>query len=125
MELTLSVDELLLIDWVLCYPAPSPTLDLESHMAWHDVRLANLQALTTALRKDQKLPEHQRGQSAAILWLEEGDIQKLLALCPTTHRWGASPVDCGLSLKLKLARALRGDPVSEEEGEASNETPVG
>lgn len=95
LTLLLDNDELALVDWVLCGASRLlPDIVLEDLVTpWHDVRMAVWQLLA-------------QGQKELPMAQETAKI--LLALCPTTHRWGTGG-DCGYSLKTKLARFLRGE----------------
>lgn len=97
--LHLNSDELALLDWVLHYPLPNTQVDLAWHMRWDALRerIWGLLAVEFAKEKEEQKP------SKAIydLIVEEEDVPVLLAIVPTTFRWGAG-ADCGFSLKVKL-----------------------
>jgi hypothetical protein len=94
----LEAGELLLIDWVLCgasHIVQNYDLD-ELVMRWHDLRIlvwCGLKALADARPKAITQFRYE---------LRQADAETLLALVPTTHRWGTGP-DVGYSLKLKLS----------------------
>lgn len=99
-----SEGEALLLDWLLCgqgNPASEATLD-QLH-PFQDLRERIWRAIVFAqLARSQEI----------VLDLEDADRVRLLALVPTTFRWGTGD-DVGYSLKTKLAEDLWRD----EEGE--------
>lgn len=104
-------DELLLLDWILIFPAPAGQIDMDWHMKWKDLRL-------TIWNKIIHLPPATGEDS---LELSEEDAGTLLCLVPTTFRWGQGD-DCGYSLKYKLARFLLGEVDVEEAKDADKNT---
>ena len=95
--------ELLLLDWVLCAQSRLiPNADLDYLLgAWHDFRLSIWSVLNTDPMNDLTSPSI----PAAKFHITESEAKALLALTPTTFRWGTGP-DCGYSLKQKLAKFL-------------------
>ncbi len=90
--------ELLLVDWVLCSASRLiPNADLDHLLnSWHDMRLAvwkSVAQLDTPTSSEAKFR------------LSDTEAKALLAVVPTTFRWGTGP-DSGYSLKQKLARFL-------------------
>lgn len=114
--LILTVDELLLVDWVICPMSQMiPGLDLRGSLDWHTLRL-KVWALLSKLDPDEKPasvqePEPQPGH---VLALSEPDAESLLAVIPTTFRWSpalgrSETPDCGFSLKSKMYQFLTRD----------------
>ena|SRR2546426_9533112 len=103
----LEAGELLLIDWVLCGASHIlPVHELEELVPrWHDLRLEVWRGLHV-LAAGPKAPKQTH------YLLSESEAEKLLALVPTTHRWGTGP-DCGYTLKLKIAGFLGVNPLPE------------
>lgn len=110
----LDAGELLLVDWVLCgssHILQANNLD-ELVARWHILRLnvwSGLKALADMDRRpsrtaDPKVPKVVRYE------LTGEDAERLLALVPTTHRWGTGP-DVGYALKMKLALFLGVSPL--------------
>ena len=115
---TISVteEELLLLDWVMCSASgliPNATIeDLVTN--WSAFRSDVLKALSSLSRQRNA----KAGTISAVvepLPIDEFTARTLLALVPTTFRWGTG-VDCGYDLKLKLYRFL----VKEVEIDASD-----
>lgn len=111
----LAPDELLLIDWVLS--AASRILpgadDLDAYMKWEQVRLrvwTHLYRAAGYLENDNNdylgLSET-LAKTGLYLQLDTYEARSLLAIIPTTFRWGTAP-DCGFSLKAKLAQYIEG-----------------
>lgn len=99
--LTLTEDELLLIDWVLSaysHTLPSNTDEdfWRGLIDWDRVRLLVWETVDNLLFG---VPD--------VLPITPTDAERLLALLPTTFRWGTSP-DCGYSLKRKLVAFISG-----------------
>ena len=100
----LTVEELLLIDWMLSSQASVLSEKvIEDLMAWRDERERVWRAL---IRAD--LAKAGEGE----IEFTDDECDQLLALIPTTFRWGAGE-DVGYSLKLKLAALLWGDEETE------------
>ena len=126
--LCLSVNELLVLDWVLCSASrliPDATMDALV-TGWGDLRqtvwshLAKLDML--------KLPDHERDVPRCEIgqYLQDMDAKALMAVVPTTMRWGTSHADSGYDLKVKLYRFLSNDypvEVKEEASDASSTSP--
>lgn len=111
-RLQLNRGELLLLDWILVYPMPNTGADLDWHMEWQKVRLNIWSGI-------EELEERAKGNLEVVtdLVLKDNEVNVLLALVPTTFRWGDGD-DCGMSLKIKLYRALVGaeDEVPDKTG---------
>ena len=117
--LLLSIDELLLLDWVMCSASrliPDATLG-DLVVAWGGLRLELWHCLSKV-----DLEQHDgeaRAKAQHTIDLSESDAKTLLALIPTTFRWGTG-LDCGYSLKMKLYRFLTNDyPVGKGEDDVS------
>mgnify|MGYP001562064603 CR=1 FL=1 len=115
----LSTDELLLLDWVMCSASrliPEATVG-ELVVAWGGLRVEVWHCLSKV-----DLEQHDgeaRAKAQHSIDLSESDAKTLLALIPTTFRWGTG-VDCGYSLKMKLYRFLTNDyPVKKGEDDVS------
>ena len=118
--LDLAWQELLLLDYLLVFPTPAASLDIESHMRWHDVRM-RIWAGVAAL---ESLPVHHETDTYRLP-LEDGEARALLALVPPTMKFGTG-ADVGFSCKLKLYRFLSGDypePETEESDGTANVQP--
>ena len=107
MELILTQDELWLLDWVLCYPMQQAAPQVEWHMTWATLR----DDLWKAIIYLNEVAKEGETPTEAMVWIETSDLRVLLALTPTTFRWGTGQ-DCGHSLKMKIAKALlaKGEP---------------
>jgi len=105
ITLSLNTDELLLLDWVLLHPLSTYGLDnLDATMKWHSIRYQVWHCLYWLDGLQTTIPRI----SVALLGLSYSEAELLLALVPTTHRWGVDK-DCGYTLKLKLYKALSGE----------------
>ena len=104
--------ELWLIDWVICGQGESVTGEkLGSLMSWGDLRERVWRAQISAelATQDPSKP------AEAELDLTPAECDQLMAIIPTTFRWGTGE-DCGFSLKRKIAQELWG---SDEQGKQS------
>jgi hypothetical protein len=97
-------DELLLLDWVMCSGSQlipnAPLEDLVTN--WSSFRVDVWKGISTINRFNKNLPVTEN------LAIDEFLARTLLALVPTTFRWGTG-TDCGYELKLKLYRFLAND----------------
>lgn len=109
--LHLNSEELALLDWVLHYPLPNTQVDLAWHMRWNPLRERIWELLAIAFDREKENPKP--AGATYDLIVEEEDVPVLLAILPTTFRWGAGD-DCGFSLKVKLYWFLH--PPQEEGG---------
>ena len=93
--------ELLLLDWVLCGASRSiPNADLGYLLEkWHEFRLDIWRGIGQLKAPDA---------NEVRLAFTDLEARALLAVVPTTFRWGTGP-DCGYTLKTKLAKFLLGD----------------
>lgn len=90
--LTLDRGELLLLDWIICEASHLlPEASIRELLQWQPLRLKCWHGISLGGNYELELPEN------------EANI--LLALCPTTFRWGVGD-DVAFSLKLKLARFI-------------------
>ncbi len=114
--ISLTEEELLLLDWVMCSASgliPNATLeDLVTN--WSAFRSDVLKAISSLSRQRKNNPTSLPG-TLEVLPIDEFTARTLLAVVPTTFRWGTG-ADCGYDLKLKLYRFL----VKEVESDASN-----
>jgi hypothetical protein len=94
----LGMGELLLLDWCLCAASRIlPNLEMEYLItSWHDIRLDVWRCMV-------KLEEAKA--TSVNLPLTDTETKALLAICPTTFRWGTGPDD-GYTLKKKLAQMM-------------------
>lgn len=112
--LKLTHDELKLLDWVLHQPSPMPSpVDLEWHMRWKELReslWAGIHRIEIEKAKAEAIKTGSFKEKMALqpIELSPVDCSVLLALVPTTYRWGPGK-DCGFSLKLKLFQFLSGE----------------
>lgn len=87
----LNPGEMLLIDWILCGPSHIlPEGGIQELLVWQPLRLMCWQGIRCDV-VDYPLA------------LPETDANILVALCPTTFRWGVGE-DVGFTLKMKLAK---------------------
>ena len=118
----LTRSELLLLDWVICSGSSLMAPISEDLMAWQDFRLQIWKAL----------PEPDEKSLGVMFEIGEIDAKVLLAAVPTTFSWGDG-LDCGFTLKVKLAARLALtyiDPQIQEDedarqNEAENKTESG
>ena len=120
--LKLNRDELLLLDWVLHHPTPTLTPDLDWHMRWKDLREVIWRGIHVITNNEkQAAAQGKQNQPESItVALDTSDIHVLLALTPTTFRWGPGD-DCGFSLKVKLFRYLSGEEEWHDTGDTSKD----
>jgi len=100
-------EELLLLDWILCSASgliPGATLD-DLMERWTDLRM-DVWKCIIEIRNDPDRNQHIDGGNVPLL-MDEFTAKVLLAVVPTTFRWGTGS-DCGHSLKLKLYNFLTG-----------------
>ncbi len=104
--------ELLLLDWVLCGASRLiPNADLDYLLEkWHEFRLEIWRAI-----RQLKAPD----VNELRLAFTDPEAKALLALVPTTFRWGTGP-DCGYALKQKLSNFLLGDIKNDYENQTYN-----
>ena len=115
-------EELLLLDWVIGSASgliPGATLD-ELMANWSSLRLDVWQHIYEL----KKLPTSSSGPPpGALCSLNMDDFMAriLLAVVPTTFRWGTGP-DCGYSIKMKLCRFLLGEKDDDDKDQANSDT---
>ena len=91
-------DELLVLDWVLSGQGAHADLAImENLMRWRDLRERVWRGIISA----------QLDSGPALMDFTETEAEELLAIVPTTFRWGTGE-DCGFSLKQRLAESLWG-----------------
>ena len=99
--LNLEISELQLIDWSICAASRMlPDCALEQLLAWHAIRMDVWAGILHI--------ERTGSGNTATFALSEQEAKILLAVIPTTFRWSTG-LDCGYSLKQKLAKFLRGE----------------
>ena len=105
-SLPVTEEELLLLDWVMCSGSVLiPNASLEDLVTnWSSFRSDVWKCLSVINRQKKGVPL----QLTAVLEplaIDEFIARTLLAIVPTTFRWGTG-ADCGYDLKLKLYRFL-------------------
>mgnify|MGYP003656472385 CR=1 FL=1 len=103
-NIKVTAEELMLLDWILCSGSaliPGATVD-DLIERWSSVRLDVWKCLS-------EIDRLKIGPLATVSFeMDEFTAKVLLALTPTTFRWGTG-VDCGFSLKMKLFHFLSGE----------------
>jgi len=105
-SIPLTEEEFLLLDWVMCSGSgliPSATLE-DLMTSWSSFRY-DVWAGISVLNKQKKGVSPQLTTTTELLTIDEFIARTLLAIIPTTFRWGTG-ADCGYDLKLKLYRFL-------------------
>ena len=114
-------EEFLLLDWVMCSGSgliPGATLeDLVTN--WSSFRYDVWKGISI-LNKQKKGVPAQLTVVTELLAIDEFIARTLLAIIPTTFRWGTG-ADCGYDLKLKLYRFLSKE-VELDASSAENQT---
>jgi len=115
-------EELLLLDWVIGSASgliPGATLE-ELMSNWSTVRLDVWQHIYEL----KKLPASSSGPSGILcsFGMDDFTARILLAVIPTTFRWGTGP-DCGYSMKMKLCRFLLGERDDDDKDQANSNPP--
>jgi len=103
-SIKLTEEELLLLDWVICSGSQLiPNASLEDLVTnWSSFRVDVWKGISSINRYNKNLAVTES------LPIDEFLARTLLALVPTTFRWGTG-ADCGYELKLKLYRFLSND----------------
>tara|TARA_B100000949_G_C13926534_1_gene303029 strand:+ start:68 stop:502 length:435 start_codon:yes stop_codon:yes gene_type:complete len=114
-------DELLLLDWVVGSASgliPGATLD-ELMSSWSSLRFDVWQHI----HELKHLSTLSSGPSLGLCSLSMDDFMAriLLAIVPTTFRWGTG-LDCGYSIKMKLCRFLLGEKDDDDKNQANSDT---
>ena len=116
-------EELLLLGWVIGSASgliPGATLD-ELMSNWSSLRFDVWQHI-------YELKSGSSPGSMCSLSMDDFTARILLAIVPTTFRWGTGP-DCGYSIKMKLCRFLLGEKDDDDKAQAdsnpSNQAPDG
>jgi len=113
-------EELLLLDWTIGSPSgyiPGATLD-ELMSNWSSLRLDVWQHIYEL----KKLPTSSSGSPPGALCslsMDDSMARILLAVVPTTFRWGTGP-DCGYSIKMKLCSFLLGEKNDDDKDKADS-----
>ena len=117
-------DELLLLDWIMFSGSQLiPNAPLEDLVTkWSSFRYDVWKSISAFNRRKKVKPVD---PTEPIITVEQLEIDEflartLLALVPTTFRWGTG-VDCGYELKLKLYRFLANE-VENAESESNTES---
>ena len=117
-------DELLLLDWIMFSGSQLiPNAPLEDLVTkWSSFRYVVWKGISAFNRRKKVKPVD---PTEPIITVEQLEIDEflartLLALVPTTFRWGTG-VDCGYELKLKLYRFLANE-VENAESESNTES---
>ena len=119
-SIKLTEEELLLLDWVMCSGSQLiPNASLEDLVTnWSSFRADVWKGISSINRYNKNLAVTES------LPIDEFLVRTLLALVPTTFRWGTG-ADCGYELKLKLYRFLSndGDIVNDDTQNQANSDP--
>ena len=117
-------DELLLLDWIMFSGSQlipnAPLEDLVSK--WSSFRYDVWKSISAFNRRKKVKPVDPTEPIITVeqLEIDEFLVRTLLALVPTTFRWGTG-IDCGYELKLKLYRFLANE-VENAESESNTES---
>ena len=121
-SISLTEEELLLLDWVMCSGSgliPSATLeDLMTN--WSSFRHDVWKGISSLGKQRKGAPTEINRVLAELLPIDEFTARTLLALVPTTFRWGTGS-DCGYDLKLKLYKFISKE-VEVDASSTENET---
>ena len=116
-SISLTEEELLLLDWIMCSGSgliPSATLE-ELVTNWSAFRYDVWKGISALTKQRKGVPTEINRTITESLTIDEFTVRTLLAIIPTTFRWGTG-ADCGYELKLKLYKFLS----KEVELDASN-----
>ena len=123
-SITLTEEELLLLDWAMCSgSALIPSASLEDLVTnWSSFRYDVWKGISAFNRRKKVKPVDPTEPIITVeqLEIDEFLVRTLLALVPTTFRWGTG-IDCGYELKLKLYRFLANE-VENAESESNTES---
>ena len=117
-------DELLLLDWIMFSGSQlipnAPLEDLVTN--WSSFRYDVWKGISAFNRRKKVKPVDPTEPIITVeqLEIDEFLVRTLLALVPTTFRWGTG-IDCGYELKLKLYRFLANE-VENAESESNTES---
>ena len=117
-NIPLTEEEFLLLDWVMCSGSgliPSATLE-ELVTNWSAFRYDVWKGISALTKQRKGVPTEINRTITESLTIDEFTVRTLLAIIPTTFRWGTG-ADCGYELKLKLYRFLA------NEGEIADDNP--
>jgi len=124
-NIPLTEEELLLLDWVMCSGSgliPSATLeDLMTN--WSSFRYDVWKGINALTKQKKGVPTEINRATTELLTIDEFTARTLLAITPTTFRWGTG-ADCGYELKLKLYKFLSKE-VELDASNTENETDSG
>ena len=106
-SISVTEEELLLLDWVMCSGSgliPSATLE-ELVTNWSAFRYDVWKGISALTKQRKGVPTEINRTITESLTIDEFTVRTLLAIIPTTFRWGTG-ADCGYELKLKLYKFL-------------------
>jgi len=116
-SISVTEEELLLLDWIMCSGSgliPNATLE-ELVTNWSAFRYDVWKGISALTKQRKGVPTEINRAITESLTIDEFTVRTLLAITPTTFRWGTG-ADCGYELKLKLYKFLS----KEVELDASN-----
>ena len=116
-SISVTEEELLLLDWIMCSGSgliPNATLE-ELVTNWSAFRYDVWKGISALTKQRKGVPTEINRTITESLTIDEFTVRTLLAIIPTTFRWGTG-ADCGYELKLKLYKFLS----KEVELDASN-----
>ncbi len=106
-SISVTEEELLLLDWIMCSGSgliPSATLE-ELVTNWSAFRYDVWKGISALTKQRKGVPTEINRTITESLTIDEFTVRTLLAIIPTTFRWGTG-ADCGYELKLKLYKFL-------------------
>ena len=106
-SISVTEEELLLLDWIMCAGSgliPSATLE-ELVTNWSAFRYDVWKGISALTKQRKGVPTEINRAITESLTIDEFTVRTLLAITPTTFRWGTG-ADCGYELKLKLYKFL-------------------
>ena len=106
-SLPLTEEEFLLLDWATCSGSgliPNATLE-ELMTSWPAFRYDVWKGINALSKQKKGVPTEINRVLTELLSIDEFTARTLLAVIPTTFRWGTG-ADCGYELKLKLYKFL-------------------
>ena len=106
-SISVTEEELLLLDWIMCSGSgliPSATLE-ELVTNWSAFRYDVWKGISALTKQRKGVPTEINRAITESLTIDEFTVRTLLAITPTTFRWGTG-ADCGYELKLKLYKFL-------------------
>ena len=106
-SISVTEEELLLLDWIMCSGSGLiPSATLEELVTNRSAFRYDVWKGMSALTKQRKGVATEINRTITeSLTIDEFTVRTLLAIIPTTFRWGTG-ADCGYELKLKLYKFL-------------------